>query len=111
MKYVLIVALMILGPVSYTHAKAAPGQAHRASTTKVVTGEDALRVANQLVRTGLVADGVDTPAGLGSRVYGTYKDKSATCDFPWQQREAVRCSIDSSLAVDESQYVTGEFAK
>jgi hypothetical protein len=75
-------------------------QAHADQNKKTVTGDQALQVANQMKRSGPVQDGIMTSQGPASRVFGTFKNKAATCDFLWGHSEPLQCDIDSSINVN-----------
>jgi hypothetical protein len=82
------------------YAGQAPTQPQAAS--RIVYGEEAEHVKRLFVRdpTGLVADGVPTPVGLGSGVFGTYKGQPASCIYPWGKQNPYSCEIGANLSVD-----------
>jgi hypothetical protein len=72
----------------------------------LVHGTQAMAVGLALKSNGIVEDGVRVPEGelgMGSRVFGTYEGKPASCVYPWGKAEPAECSIAAGLSMDTNQ--------
>ncbi len=65
---------------------------------KVVIGDDAISVADEMRKGAVASANILTSDGRsGSRLFGTYRDQQASCDYLLGSRAPVQCTIVGDL--------------